>query len=154
MFFILSCNKGEEKTEGATLQQETVDQVAASMTANTVQYKVDITDGIIAFSDAKVYRIKGTQVYKKTKREKTVFAVNDDMYSVTGKRAITSDKGIINGKIVEPLISDLSCRDITEGKIAFKLDTGAPILDFGNGECDKKATVQIDASRYPVDFPF
>jgi hypothetical protein len=90
----------------------------------------------------------------KQKGGKTVFAVNDDMYSITGNIAIASDKGTMNGKIVEPLISKMSCGDITEGNIEFKIDTTTPVLDFGNGECDKKGTVQIGASSFPVDFPF
>jgi hypothetical protein len=48
----------------------------------------------------------------------------------------------------------MSCGDITEGNIEFKIDTTTPVLDFGNGECDKKGTVQIGASSFPVDFPF
>jgi hypothetical protein len=91
---------------------------------------------------------------KQTKGGKTVFAVNDDMYSITGNIAIASDKGTMNRKIVEPLISKMSCGDITEGNIEFKIDTTTPVLDFGNGECDKKGTVQIGASSFPVDFPF
>ena len=76
------------------------------------------------------------------------------MYSITGDIAINSDKGVLNGEIVEPLISKISCGDITDGNIEFKTDTTKVILDFGNGECDKKGTVQIGTSSFPVDFPF
>ena len=131
------------------------DYVITTISAdNGLQYKVNIKDGIITFPDGKVYHLKGTQFYKQIKGEKTVFAVNDDMYSITGDIAIESDKGTMNGKIVEPLISKMSCGDITEGNIEFKTDTTTAVLDFGNGECDKKGTVQIGASHFPVNFPF
>ena len=131
------------------------DYVITTISAdNGLQYKVDIKDGIITFPNGKVYHLKGTQFYEQTKGEKTVFAVHDDMYSITGDIAINSDKGVLNGEIVEPLISKISCGDITDGNIEFKTDTTKAILDFGNGECDKKGTVQIGTSSFPVDFPF
>ena len=79
----------------------------------------------------------------------TTLLPQDDVFSVTG-----SASGIvkINSKIYEwtteitsPLIKRFNCRWIVKGTIAHKKgNTRISVLDYGNGDCDNKATLTVN----------
>ncbi|MFQ3579305.1 MAG: hypothetical protein SNJ71_04085, partial [Bacteroidales bacterium] len=70
----------------------------------------------------------------------------DDVYSITGQ----ANGKDVNGNaftvtIKEPLIVKLNCPNIVQGILIFEVENFklSRELDYGNGECDKKATLKV-----------
>lgn len=77
----------------------------------------------------------------------------DDIYQLEGKgNGLNGNKQYYSMNITKPLIRDLSCRYITQGEIEMQPE-GKTLrsLDYGDGSCDKKATVLVDKKAYNVD---
>ena len=69
----------------------------------------------------------------------------DDVFSITGSASGTNSKGKeFTITIVKPFIKKVACRFIISGSADIKSGT-LPIrtLDYGNGDCDNKATVTV-----------
>jgi len=69
----------------------------------------------------------------------------DDEFSITGNSSCTNAKGINRtSTILEALQKKTICENITKGKVEFKGPNHSAIIDFGNGDCDRAATISID----------
>ncbi len=69
----------------------------------------------------------------------------DDVFLITGNHTVTN----ANGKtrdcfITEALQKKTSCDNISAGKLKVQGGGHNAIIDFGNGDCDKSATIAID----------
>jgi hypothetical protein len=53
-------------------------------------------------------------------------------------------------KVTEPLLVKHSCPWISKGKEQLQLDAIQALLDYGNGNCDNKATITIGGSTYEI----
>jgi hypothetical protein len=72
----------------------------------------------------------------------TEFNPADDMIEVTGSIVVSDSKGNEYSKtITTPLLKTGVCKFITKGVIEFRNSAGKfATVDYGNGECDNKAT--------------
>jgi len=72
----------------------------------------------------------------------TDFNPADDVIEVTGKVVVSDSKGNEYSKtIITPLVKTGQCKFITKGVIEYKNSAGKfATIDFGNGDCDNKAT--------------
>jgi hypothetical protein len=55
-----------------------------------------------------------------------------------------------SAKVTDPLIIKHSCPWITKGKEALQLDATQALLDYGNGNCDNKATITIGGNTFDI----
>ena len=79
-------------------------------------------------------------------------AWSDDVYKITGSASGTNFNGTsYTATITNPLIVSLSCRWIEEGTIEFAPQSKLKrTIDYGNGDCDNKATVTIAGITFPI----
>lgn len=69
----------------------------------------------------------------------------DDVYSIAGNGSVTNPGGITRtSTITEPLQKKYACANIDKGKIRFEGPNHFAVLNYGNGECDRIATISID----------
>ena len=69
----------------------------------------------------------------------------DDVFSIAGNGSITNPLGVTrNATIIEPLQKKYICPNLDKGKIRFQGPNHVAVLDYGNGECDRVATISID----------
>lgn len=69
----------------------------------------------------------------------------DDVFSVTGSHTVTNANGASRtSEITEPLIKKTACENIGKGKIKTQGPNHYAIIDFGDGTCDRIATISID----------
>jgi hypothetical protein len=69
----------------------------------------------------------------------------DDVFLITGAYAITGQNGgVYTHRIKEPLRRELSCIYIVKGTVELMKKSQTIILDFGNGECDALATIEVN----------
>ena len=76
----------------------------------------------------------------------------DDVYSITGTASGTAfSGGHFAANITSPLIVALNCRWVEKGAIEFKPDGKLTrTIDYGNGDCDNKATVSIAGISFNI----
>lgn len=71
----------------------------------------------------------------------------DDVFSITGTSTVTNSKGgTRTSTIISPLIKKTICENITQGTKEVKAPRFNAIIDFGNGECDRIATISINGN--------
>lgn len=69
----------------------------------------------------------------------------DDVFSISGNGSVTNPLGATRtATIIEPLQKKYSCANIDKGSIRFQGPNHTAILNYGNGECDRIATISID----------
>lgn len=79
-------------------------------------------------------------------------AWGDDVYSITGSSSGTSFNGTqFSSNITSAIIFALNCKWIEKGTIDFKPSGKLTrTIDFGNGDCDNKATVTIAGVSFDI----
>ena len=79
--------------------------------------------------------------------------ISDNIYRYTGSTAGTNRKGLkYTSEITQPLIKKESCNYIESGIYQITPDSfPSRIVNFGNGDCDSKATVTINGKVYDFD---
>ena len=69
----------------------------------------------------------------------------DDVFSIRGNSSVTNPAGATRtAEIISPLQKKVSCANIDSGRIRFEGPNHFAILDYGNGDCDRIATISID----------
>jgi hypothetical protein len=69
----------------------------------------------------------------------------DDVFSITGNHTVTNNAGKSRtGTILEALQKKTICENIDKGKVKIEGPNHYAIINFGDGSCDKLATISID----------
>ncbi len=99
----------------------------------------------VTTTNGDVYTRVGTRVREFTEGYTTPNILADNVFSVTGSWTTTLPSGIEHSAtIVSPLIIKWSCPHIVSGSISFVKKNVTALLDYGNGDCDAKATITIN----------
>ena len=76
----------------------------------------------------------------------------DDVFSITGNHTVTNSNGISRSSIItEALQKKTVCENISKGKVKLEGPNHNAVIDFGDGTCDKIATISIDGGT-PTTF--
>lgn len=76
----------------------------------------------------------------------------DDVFSITGNSSVTNAKNVTRTSVIlEALEKKTICENITKGSIKLEGPKHTTVIDFGNGDCDRIATISIDGGT-PVTF--
>lgn len=71
----------------------------------------------------------------------------DDVFSITGNSTVTNSNNVSRtATITEALQKKTICENIDKGKITLQGPNHNAVIDFGNGSCDKIATISIDGN--------
>lgn len=69
----------------------------------------------------------------------------DDVFSITGNHTVTNANGVTRtSEIIVPLQKKTVCENITKGSIKMQGPNHAAVINFGDGTCDRVATISID----------
>lgn len=72
---------------------------------------------------------------------------NDDIFSITGAGHGENSRGKSWAhEVIEPLIKKFTCRWISKGVLRIRFNNTNGVLNFGNGECDNKATLTVNGN--------
>ena len=104
-------------------------------------------DGKITAPNGRYWLHSGIQNVVQTEGSSTPFNLLDDIYSVTGSHTITNAAGKTRTcKITEALEKKVICENIDMGKIEIQGPNHTAVVDFGDGTCDRIATITIDGN--------
>lgn len=109
-------------------------------------------DKTLTFPDGDKASWKGTVTRTLVEGGLTFFNILDDVWSVTGSGSGKNRDGHeFTVNIAEPLIKRNACRWISDGSINWTRDGSPRTLDYGDGSCDRLATLTLaDGSTYTI----
>ena len=110
----------------------------------------------LAVSRAKTINSKGTFTINALKtiewsRGESTTVASDDIFWISGESYGTDTRGKdFTIKITKPLVKQVACRFLVAGTVEFKSGDHTRVLDYGNGDCDAKATVTINGQSKEI----
>ncbi len=117
----------------------------SNATAKGWQRKV--TDGKITAPDGKFWLHSGMRDAVQIAGAATPNTLLDDVFLITGNHTVTNAAGKTrNCFITAALEKKLACENISTGKLRVEGANQTAVIDFGNGDCDKLATVTVNGS--------
>ena len=134
------------KLEGAfNLINNTTNNVL-SFTSQTSNGKLTYPGGLVSYTHS------GTHTYTQIGGSNTP-SYFDDSWSVTGIGTTTSPIESLAWDITTPLIKSIACGSIVSGVTEFKYNNNTSgTLNFGDGTCDRLATLNIGAYNSVISF--
>jgi hypothetical protein len=128
----------DRRVEGSKTVIKTVLENGHPQATINLNFKITDTDG-------KIYSRIGTRVREFIQGYDTSNDPLDNVFSITGNWTTTFPNGANHvATITSPLIIKSNCDHIVSGTIKFEKARTTAILDYGNGDCDAKATVTIN----------
>lgn len=110
------------------------------------------TGGKITAPGGRYWLHSGSQTVIQTEGSATPFNLDDDVFTLTGSHTVTTSAGVSRtSEIILPLEKKVSCDNIDKGSIKTSGPNHYAVIDFGDGSCDRNATISIDGSN-PIQF--
>lgn len=117
----------------------------STATAKAWQRKVE--NGKITAPDGRYWLHSGIRDAVQIDGSATPNTLLDDTYLITGNHSVTNAAGKTkNCYITEALQKKVVCDNIATGKLKVEGGNHIAVIDFGNGDCDKIATVSVNGS--------
>jgi hypothetical protein len=120
---------------------------------NGLNVTATLTNGKVTYPDGKWFTRTSTTNWVQTAGLLSL-SLLDDEYNLTGSGAITSSDGnVLTAASKTNLLRKASCLNIVSGQLDLTFNNVTGVLDFGNGDCDKKAVITIAGKQYEVTMP-
>lgn len=131
-------------------------------TPNEFKYEVALNNGIITnVNNGKYHKREAVHVIKQVQGLGTPGFPFDDIFQITGTaRGETNRPGFVVqwGRTIlpaEPVIKRFTCHWFVEGKVKIERSYApTAILDYGDGNCDNRATITVNGVTRPVILPW
>ncbi len=117
-------------------------------TATAKGWQRKTTNGKTTTPDGEYWLYEGVRDAVQIAGASTPNTLLDDTFLITGNQTVTNALGKTrNCFITEALEKKLACENITAGKLRVEASNHTAVIDFGNGNCDKLATVSINGNN-------
>ena len=119
--------------------------ITNTSTVDGFGFKLQISNGIFTFPDQTNFHYSANKTVQMSAGSNTPFNVLDDVYAITGNSNFSASDGTsLVSTITTPLSKAFTCPFISTGIISFVYNQGLTgTIDFGNGDCDNKATLNV-----------
>ena len=105
-------------------------------------------NGKITAPDGRYWVHSGTQNVTQTEGSSTPLNLLDDVVTITGSSTVTNSSGTTRtSEITSALEKKVICENIDKGAIKITGPSHYAVIDFGDGTCDRLATVSVDGSN-------
>ena len=132
---------------------EGVQTITNNGSLNGLNVTVQLTDGKVTYPDGKWYTRTSTTTWVQSAGLLSL-SLADDEYNVSGNGTIGSfDGNTLTAATKTNLLRKASCMNIVSGLMDISYNNITGVLDFGNGECDKKAVITVAGKQYEVTLP-
>ncbi len=117
-------------------------------TPNGISWTREISNGKVTAPAGNYYWLHvGTKYVSQSAGAATPFNLLDDVYSVTGNHTVTNPSGASrSATVTEALEKKVICHNVSKGKIKLQGPAHFAIIDYGDGTCDRAATISIDGN--------
>ncbi len=131
----------EASVEGVKLIQKTGDY----------QFSITLTDGKISFTDGTEYTRTFNRTRTQTDGTATPFFIWDDVFETEGQSSgINRSNESYTRTITSPLVKPRNCRWFVQGTIEFVTGENTATLDYGDGTCDRIATLTVNGETREI----
>lgn len=104
-----------------------------------------VQNGKITAPGGRYWLHSGTQNVTQTGGTATPFVLVDDVFSITGSHSVTNAAGRTRTcTILDALQKKTACENVDKGRVKIEGTNHYAIIDFGDGTCDRLATISID----------
>jgi len=118
-----------------------------------LKYSVVVSDGKVTWPSGRGFKYEKVKVVTQVRGSETA-TVRDDVFSIEGRSKTTYASGITVTKNTEtPLIKAVACNWISKGIVKIKINNRELFLDYGNGDCDNKATLKWNGHEREITLP-
>lgn len=117
-------------------------------TQNGVSWTREIDNGKVTAPNGNYYWLhEGIKYVSQVAGVTTPYNILDDVYSVTGNHTVTNPDGKSRtAEVIEALEKKVICHNVSKGKIKLQGPNHYAIVDYGDGTCDRVATISIDGN--------
>ncbi|HEX7846292.1 MAG TPA: hypothetical protein VF476_10880 [Chitinophagaceae bacterium] len=117
-------------------------------TQNGLSWTREIDNGKVTAPGGNYYWLhEGTKYVTQSAGANTPLNLLDDVFTVTGNHTVTNPSGDSrSATITEALEKKTICGHVSKGKIKIEGPHHFAILDYGDGTCDRVATISIDGN--------
>lgn len=113
--------------------------------AGTFSWTRKVENGKVTAPDGRYWLHSGLRSVVQTSGSSTPLNLLDDVYSITGNHTVTNAAGKTRtANVLEALQKKTICENIDKGKIKIEGSAHYAVIDFGDGSCDRVATISID----------
>ncbi|MFZ4058341.1 MAG: hypothetical protein ACOYKE_09385 [Ferruginibacter sp.] len=121
-------------------------------TPSTRSWRRTVVNGKITAPNGRYWLHTGIKEVVQTAGVSTPRNLLDDVYSITGTHTVTKMNGVTRtSTIIEPLQKKTICENIDKGVVKVQGPNHYAIINYGNGDCDRVATISIDGGT-PINF--
>jgi|UPI000847BD17 hypothetical protein len=118
-----------------------------------VKFSTSVQNGKITWPNGRGFSYEGTKIVTQVRGMETR-TIRDDVYSIEGRNKTIYANGTIVIKNTEtPLIKPVACSWIVKGLLKIKINDRVLYIDFGNGDCDNKATLKWANGERIINLP-
>ncbi len=111
----------------------------------SISWSREIEDGKVTAPGGYYWLHTGSKSVTQTSGAATPLNLLDDVFSVTGNHTVTNPQGKSRiASVVEALIVKTICSNVTKGKVMIQGPNHYAVIDYGDGSCDRVATISID----------
>jgi hypothetical protein len=119
----------------------------------TKSWQRKVENGKITSPTGNYWLHSGIKNITQTAGVSTPLNLVDDVFSVTGNHTVTNAAGKTRtGTILEALQKKTACENIDKGKVKIEGPAHYAVINFGDGTCDRLATISIDGRPERVIF--
>lgn len=120
-------------------------EVVNNSSSSNKIFTIRVIDGKLTWNSGRWVKWNNTRTVTQIEGNGTAFWPLDDVFSITGAGTGENSKGRSWGhEVVEPLIRKFTCAWTTKGVVRISFNQTNGLLDFGNGDCDNKATLTVN----------
>jgi hypothetical protein len=119
-------------------------------TANN-QFSMILAGGKITFADGTEYTRTFNRTRTQTEGTNTPYFIWDDVFEIEGQaNGINRRNKPYSRTITSPLVKPRNCRWFVKGTIEFITDDNTGTLDYGDGSCDRLATLTVNGESKQI----
>ena len=117
------------------------------------KYATLVENGKVTWPNGRGFTYEGAKIVTQVRGMETR-TIRDDVYSIEGRNKTVYANGTVVIKNTEtPLIKPVACAWIVKGILKVKINDRVLYIDFGNGDCDNKATLKWAGGERQITLP-
>lgn len=131
--------------------RKTIDNLSEN---GVIKYSTKVENGAITWPNGRGFKFEAGKMVTQVDGMDTR-TIRDDVYSIEGRSQVSYANGFTVTRNTEtPLIKPVACNWFVQGVLKVTINSNRVFyIDFGNGECDNKATVKWANGEIEIRLP-
>ncbi len=129
-------------------------EVVNNSTSNNKIFTTKVIEGKLTWDSGRWVKWNSIRTVAQVEGNGTPMWPLDDIFAITGGgRGENSRGNSWAHEVIEPLVKKFTCRWISKGILRIRFNDTNGLLNFGNGDCDNKATLTVNGNTRIITLP-